>query len=1723
MVDRAVEAIDTLDEKLFKGWHKRGMLLVSALETGLNKIDFGLPLPEEIIKLQELIEQAKQPDMLNERKKLLSIVAEIGKNLETLHQKKDLGNLQANNFLFQAARTFNRFSKAHRLNLFLINEFFKYGKVFINPSNKPSEKSEDDPMPAMADFVLNKGAKFGVKQIDGIFDFHVGSFFERQAHSMHSVKLNNIVDRAPKQSAPRFLASQLGSINYANFQKTKNMEGVNDVEKMLSEKIYGFSYEFYYSQVAMYLDTLHQIDQVADLQKTQDQRKNTRISLLRKYGIEAIDSHDGKVFLNSVSQKLGFTDAQDLYNNYKELPKNPAAVETLLAAKNKFCDFAVNSEGFREQDPIDQIKGLYEGEYQRIQTNKKNNDFYLNNSTYISTINYVATDFMLAIDGVRKARNVAGVAINDELAPVIEGPNNGFLMNVAKNVANFAVNNLNLKDRVDVNHYLGLNPHGVLVEARIEDARNQVQQQLLGLRAEQVAMRQQLREKLFNQMIGEKITQEKLVMNYEKNTVNKTESEKRDYQSAFGVKIALNCQGKNSDALEKLIDKHKKGLEAAKELHGEHKKEQLVLNKRKENFERKEASSSAKMSRFKDKIAGWFGIKTQSAQKREKEAKYIESQTEKTSKNISSIEARVEGYTKVLGMTKEQLVNLKRIESLDEVNLVKEYSENVKQISNVIKELVSEYKEKPSIDYEKMVEMQNKYFTIQNKILLDKQVVINRLPNFNLEQMEQLIASTNSLNTLQKIIKPELLGLTSQVTEFYGKKINGYTPAIVEQRNKLEEQQQQASLEIHKNNVQTWMQSHDITGLRTLLVEHRPKDLSESYLKSYDLYLQDEIMQKIKTDHQLLTLDKIAPLYETISHLHFMSPDIQVFDNIRSHLNTLLDEAYLSGTQAGFDGHHKLLINSTQSIFSVTQKLEKAQQEAEGLKSTYESWLMNPFGLMIEKQKLDTSNASVETYQSILNDTLIRNTRIVQDYIENQIPTYQKKPITDLEADRELIEQKITQLKQLPIENMTENSAILLSSMIEDYQNLLTVLNDQHNTYFDKLLNQNGKIPINLLSQSLVHAAKNGRVDLLEKIVQQAGNNVFPEVMLTQALEEAIKNQHAEAMNWMLTHVELSLDEKLTSGILSQIDISQTKISPYQKGLMQAFVDKDGYVLEKIRQAYIFQEINQAVLNKEIKENKQDSVSLNVAMAKLNRIISHREQMIEELTKVNLDNPDRVKKQIAKWNEEIENKSEENTSTLIIAALNKQDFTQVHVVEPKEAVNNKKVESSAPESIVKEPQVVVDIQEVEQEPPVLEQVKVEADKEPDAKMQIEVVIEEQTVKQKIEEDIIVEQPQVDFKEKYFTLKASLMEHITKRPWEVSKFKLLLAEFRDFQQEMQPDMQNDFNNTMIKIIEKLTKKSEPESLEVAIEFISESEKQKEAMHHALIHAVQLGKTDVLKVLLQKNVDFSLNNQHLANQVMDNLVSIYAEKEKGMTQPKHSKLPKMIAQILPVLPLSYDEKTHNLVNLCVKEERNGASYPVETGTWQRWVADSDKPILDEYRDAYLFQEKILKELVNDSSYDLRMPIDNLLIDKLISEFSPDEIKKYQDMADSLQQRVNTMEEKLKAFKKEQFAHLDNNQKNKPQNLDRLKNHLGNWDVQSEKVIKSQLAEVQSNINHVKKELAEYRRDHKENVLLADTKEVLFDYGTSPAESVSDKKTLDTPEKKNVSKPSPSSGQG
>src|SRR5690606_30310670 len=116
------------------------------------------------------------------------------------------------------------------------------------------------------------------------------------------------------------------------------------------------------------------------------------------------------------------------------------------------------------------------------------------------------------------------------------------------------------------------------------------------------------------------------------------------------------------------------------------------------------------------------------------------------------------------------------------------------------------------------------------------------------------------------------------------------------------------------------------------------------------------------------------------------------------------------------------------------------------------------------------------------------------EYIANQMPAYHKKPIKDLETDLEWIKQKIEKLQQLPKDNFTESTKIAIGDLIQVNQNLLEKLNDQHQTYFEKLLNGNEQTPMPLLSQALVEAAKNGRVDLLDKIIERAGNDVFPEV-----------------------------------------------------------------------------------------------------------------------------------------------------------------------------------------------------------------------------------------------------------------------------------------------------------------------------------------------------------------------------------------------------------------------------------------------------------------------------------------------------------------------------------------------------------------------------------------------------------------------------------------------------
>lgn len=1691
MVDIAEKGISKLDQELYEVWKKNAVKLVDALDTGFKKLDFGNTPLEEIKKIQELINQVNTPKVKDNRENLLKIIREINKALTELQQNKDLGEVQANNFLFQAMHAFKSLSHANRLNLMLINDYLKYAQAFINPADKPGELEGD--LGFIPDFVIKKGAKFGAKQIEEIFDTHVGSFLVHQADSMPRVKIEVILDK-PKQISPSFLANQLGKEQYALLQEKRKISEAKDVKEFLTENIYGFAFELYYSQVATYLDTLHYIEQIANKQKPPEMIAAKRTALLKHYGIEAISTVEGKKFLNDVSKKLGFISAEDLYKNYSELSdeNNQSAFDKLTEAKKNFCDLGLQPELTREQDPINLIKETYETEYQRIQKNKKNNTFYSNNATYIAGINYMVTDFAMAVDGVRKVRNIGAIALKDEIAPKFGAPEEqGYLAGFAVGVAKYMLNN----DYIDVNARLGLNGHGVILEQRVGDPRKQAKEELFNLMVEKNLKKRSIREKELNNFLIKRTPSDQLVEFYfQKISDPDPEHEvyKDDYEAVFTMKALLNVQGKSDLALKNESKNLATKLSKLNEMKDDHQKEQEKLEVQKKAFLKKEGSFWGKITRVIDVVAGFFGIQTKSSKNRKEQELYFKKQEEISKLSAKELDLRIEALEKIENITEKQseILNKATLESPDDI--LKSYEKNVEQLKNLLdvyehryevasdslKDLnylkhdfyVNAFVKHDFLYLDKKSDFQEKYLALQNDILLNKQVILNTKSKYDFDQMTQLVDITAKLESLQSVFNPVIMGLPEKYQEFYAEKINDFSKTINDQKDKLHQAKQERLLEVHKHNTKQWLQTNNILKLKALL-EERPNELDADYIQKYDSDLKEKIFKKIKAESQSLSFEKINTLNEMMSQLHFVSRDVQLYSELKFNLDHLLNQENLANIQAGFVQHRKYLINSTEYILNSSKKLIESQLASDQLKFSYGSWLFNPFGFWVEKQQVASSEAAISSYEEIVTSSLVRNRTAIQDFIDNQLPQYNQKPLDDLEADLELFSDKLIQLQAMTRDNMSQAIIAELDKIIVLYQDLNTKLISLQSTYYEKLLESSNQVSMPLLSQALVSAAKEGNISVLKKILEHAKENTFPQVIILQALQQTIDNHNIDSTLLILMNCEVNLDAKITKDLLAQIDVQNTSISSCKKGVAQLIFDNDGPVLSQLHRAYLLQEMSLERLKAEASNNKPDKISLNNIMMKQNRMAALKEKIVSVLlSNVRIENSSRIENQIKVWDNEI-NKADKEFSELIIAEIQKQLMSQ-----------DPQFESELPPE--KNSASILEIDSI-----------VEPEFKPSHPGAVTPIIQPEVI-------------QENHKEKYFIFKEKLMEHVKEENGNVSKFILLLSKFSEANQLAPIELQSDYNNTIAKIIERLIKRSEIDSFNVMLDFISESTQKTEMIQFAVLQAIQLGKVNVLKILMQKQIDFMGNNQQLGNQILTDLHTIYLEKEQGGKDMKHVALPKMVVLFLPQLPLEYNDKLQNLVRAAVKNDRASSNYPVKAGLWQSWVADSDKPLLEQYREVYLFSQKLIESLVKDSNLGLTSPIE---------AYSLDEIMHLQEKINFIDHNLKNFNQVLDSFKEGQLGYLDKTIKAKIQSPERADRDP--WDQELAIALKEKLAQVKSNLNDANKELQKY---HQQSAALQDspTGEVLFRFNKQPSsEGAKKEKTLENKSKKKFK---PSSGK-
>ncbi len=778
MVDVNQSALN-LDTALKALGQSKVMPLIGFLKQGLGKLTFSEPEsesePKEITEIKRLIEAvnlllADQNTPEHEKPVILQdAVNKISIQLAALQTTTNLGDPQANQFILEAKRTFEG------LNFFLGSSSGQWVSAFVNPSGKSSEQKDNPGMMAGAvdKMVVNPLAQ---SWIDG-FESGMSSVFIAQVNAMPekiNLEKSKIVPKDQNKWKPDFLEKAMGEDKYRQFKQIQSSDNLADkpeeniAEKDIAEKIAVFSFEFYYAQVVQYSDMLSSIEQLSLNDPA------TKARLLKEYGLEAIGSAEGQVFLDNIAQNLGFDHAKDLYQSYQSYQNSRDSIsfEKINKAKNDFCLKLLDKTKPSEQDAINKMQALYLAEYTRV----KNLPSVENkNNTYVSTLSYVSNEFSGAINLVRRTKNVAGILGAAQPVSMLDKPEEKVDLTqwgpwVYHKLAEFKKSAMEVAKTAAVNaanpiYYSGLAQHGMWIEQNVEEQRKLLRKEVNKLNREK------------NKKIKAEIKKQFMEMG---EMPNENSQEYRAH--VLEIKTYFNLQPKDEDALNfeliSVLAKIKNKMSDLKEQEATKEK----IESRKAILEK---SQNTFFGRVKSSVAALFGITTREM----KESEKCDTEMAEVDKKIININSEKQDLDEIQKITEKRIKSIQYLQKMTSQELMVNYENRIEDLeklkSDIHTALLASSSEN-SLNLAKTVGFQGEFIRIQNNLLLGMKEIVSREPKeeasadsvFDLKKLSDLLKNVEKLEKIT--VNFELIDLPEQVKTRHTQEIENFKNKLIE-------------------------------------------------------------------------------------------------------------------------------------------------------------------------------------------------------------------------------------------------------------------------------------------------------------------------------------------------------------------------------------------------------------------------------------------------------------------------------------------------------------------------------------------------------------------------------------------------------------------------------------------------------------------------------------------------------------------------------------------------------------------------------------------------------------------------------------------------------------------------------------------------------------------------------------------------------------------------------
>lgn len=356
-------------EKFFdassKIWQKNAYKLLFEFEKGLDTINFveskdletekGKIHRQKIEKINE-IKVLLAEAMQNQRNKDLFIknFTDIANLTDQLAQNTDFDDFKINNFFIQSRYAFNYLMGSE------YNKYQELADIFLTSDAEP-------------DLIIRKGIRHGAKKtgeyLQSSFKENILNYYRKEIKALESlpnqIQCEKITD-ITANNLPK-LKEIIAPKRQAEVNLSVNIDSKEKLKTFVQQKIYGQSFDYYYTHVGTLSDALSKVERLAASQSNSAYEiAQKKEELLAQIGLTELNSIETKDYLNSLASCLGFDDAAALHKNYQKL-NTRSGFNQYKESREQFIENCVNKLGNDLKNTSkDLLNNICKKEYERL-------------------------------------------------------------------------------------------------------------------------------------------------------------------------------------------------------------------------------------------------------------------------------------------------------------------------------------------------------------------------------------------------------------------------------------------------------------------------------------------------------------------------------------------------------------------------------------------------------------------------------------------------------------------------------------------------------------------------------------------------------------------------------------------------------------------------------------------------------------------------------------------------------------------------------------------------------------------------------------------------------------------------------------------------------------------------------------------------------------------------------------------------------------------------------------------------------------------------------------------------------------------------------------------------------------------------------------------------------------------------------------------------------------